>query len=198
MIRQAISVFRMLFLTAALAGTVLLTSCGSAKDPYAGRAASDLSGYAEMQAYRGEVALVETDVDEILELMDQGATFVFFAGYADCPWCNRLIPYLNEIALREGRHIGYLDTRKDPSWENNTDLEGYDRLVERFGDYFDTDDSGSPHLYVPDTFFIRDGVIAARHDGVLEGADDPDVPLTEEQEKSLRELLRDEFKTLNG
>ena len=184
-----------------MAMAFVLTSCGSkgnavTDNPYKGGTAADLSGYKSMRDYTGENMLVETTVAEAEENIKSGKSFVLFMSYADCPYCNRLIPYLNEAAVEQGVYIGYIDTRKDPSWQSNMDIDDYDVFVKRFDKYLEDDEDGKKHLYTPDTYFIKNGKVVARHDGVTPGADDPSHPLTASQEERLREDLANEFASI--
>lgn len=177
----------------------LLAGCGAAKDagdPLAGSPKSDMSGYSGLADYKGALRFVDADMEEIKSRIEDKQTFVVFFSFANCPYCNRVIPYVNDAADEAGRSIAYVDTRKDPSWKSNLDLAGYEIVEEYFGEYLDIDDDGKAHLYVPDLYFIKDGAVVGHHSGVVTGADDPAVPLTEEQEANLRELLKEEFAKL--
>lgn len=200
---------RKLIVVSALAAIVLvsafmLSSCGSAGGdegtdegtagvPFASKDIVDLSGYDGMEGYEGESRFVETTVAEVVKLMNDKETFVVFLGFNNCPYCNAVISYVNEAAENAGEYIGYIDTRKNPSWENNMDIDDYDLFVKYFGDYLELDEDNKKHLYVPDMYFIKNGEIVARHDGVVEGADDPEQPLTKDQQKELRKILADDF-----
>lgn len=164
--------------------------------PFAGRETADLSGYTDMAGYEGESRLVKTDVLEVLELMDAGESFVLFCGYEQCPYCNKVLPYFNDTAIAADTYVGYIDTRSNPNWKSNTDMDNYDLFAERFGQWIDTDEDGSPHLYVPESFFIKDGQIVSAYAGVVEGADDPSVALTSAQESKLMKNLSEEFNRL--
>lgn len=164
--------------------------------PFEGGEISDLSGYKTLADYTGEVRLVNTDVRAVDELIREGGTFILFAGFDDCPYCNRVLPHLNETAIAADTYVGYLDTRKDPSWKSNMDIDDYDLFVEHFGDWIDKDDDGTPHLFVPQVFYVKDGEVVATHTGVVEGADDPEAELTEEQVARLMKELSNEFNML--
>lgn len=193
-----------LILTALLASASLLASCGSESssgseklpDPFAGRDPSIVLGYDGMEGYQGEIMFVDTTVAEVAEMMDKGETFVVFASFEDCPWCNLIISHLNDAARDAGVHVGYIDTRLKPEWTSNMDIDDYDLFVEKFGDWLSEDEDGKLHLYTPDTYFIKNGKVVARHDGVTPGVDDPNHPLTSEQEEQLKKDFADEFNTL--
>ena len=198
--KQLIRICALLVLFAALAGFSACSKKGGdvadIDNPYQDGEVADLSAYEGMDDYDGEVMLVETTVAEAEEYIKDNKTFVLFMSFADCPYCNRLIPYLNEIAAERGIKVAYVDTRSNPEWMNNMDIDDYDVFAERFKKYLSKDDDGKPHLYTPDTYFIKKGRIVARHDGVTPGADDPSVPLTASQEEQLRKDLNAEFDAL--
>ncbi len=185
---------------------LLLASCssegggensGAQPAPFAQTEPSDLSGYESMIDYDGESRLLETDVDEVIKLMNDKESFIVFFSYEDCPYCNMIMPYVNEVAEETGQQIGYINTRKDPSWQSNTDIKGYDMVVKYFGDYLQEDDDGVKHLYTPDIYCIKKGEIVARHDGVIpEEEIDPSRPLTSGQEETLKETLKKKFQTV--
>lgn len=168
-------------------------SASETPDAFGGREASDVSGYEGMKNYDKDIMLVDTTVAEVAEMMDKGETFAVFASFDNCPWCNLIIPYLNDAAIDAGVHVGYINTRLKPEWSNNMDIDDYDLFVEKFGDWLSEDDDGKLHLYTPDLYFIKNGKVAAHHDGVTPGVEDPNSGLTPEQEEKLRADLKDEF-----
>ena len=174
--------------------SALLAGCGKDKgaipeSPFSGRDTVDLSAYTSMSGQGGESRFVDTTVAEIDQLMKDKESFVFLAAYEDCQYCDLLMPYLNEALADKGTYAGYLDTRKDPSWSSNTDIDDYDLFCKRFGRYLEKDENGNLHLYTPDIYVIKKGRVVAEYQGVVEGADDPENALTSAQEKELREIL---------
>ncbi len=177
---------------------LVMTACsGDGDDPYVspfdGRDLADLSGYESMGDYDGDTMLVLTTMDEVDELMENDESFAVMFSYENCPYCNLLMPYVNEAAAEAGVRVGYIDTRSNPEWMSNMDIDDYDKVVDRFGRYLSEDDDGKEHLYTPDMYFIKNGRVKARHDGVTEGADDPEQELTSSQEEQLLKDLAEAF-----
>ena len=173
---------------------VLLCAC-SASTPESdnGFPMSDMSGYTGLEDYDGELQFYDLTVKDIERLMEDGESFAFIAAFSNCPWCNMCIAQLNDAALAEDMQVGYLDTRLNPKWESNIDIDDYDTFVRLFGDYLRDDDQGIRHLYTPHVFFIKDGQVVAEHSSIVKGANDPTKPLTEEQSQELVALYRDGF-----
>ena len=208
--RNNANTLRLVLLTLLLAGAFLLAGCGggsqdgqsgqAGKDlsPYAGKTTADLSGY-EGVADSGEPArMVETNVAEAVSYMNNKETFALLLGYEDCDWCQLIFPYVNEAAAEAGQTMGYIDTRKDPSWMNNMDIDDYDLFVEYFGEYLEDDEDGKPHLYTPDLYFIRNGQIVARYDGTVEGMEDPEREMSGSQKEKVKKALADGFAAMTG
>ncbi len=155
---------------------------------------ADLSAYAGLDGYEKPLCFVEMTVADVARLMDEKQTFSFVASFAKCPWCNIMIAYLNDAALEAGETMGLIDTRKDPSWTNNMDIDDYDLFVELFGDHLETDEDGKLHLYTPHAFFIKEGVVVYDHQGTLPDMGNvPGADLTKDQEERLTDLYRNGF-----
>ena len=181
---------------ATLSGCSPAPAKSTATDALADYAVSDMSGYSCAQGYEGEYRFVDMTVRDISSQMDAGNSFVVFAGYENCPWCNVLLNYLNDAATECGVRVGYLDTRRNPEWKTNMDIDDYDLLVQLFGEYLSVDDSGNKRLYVPMVFFVKDGKAYAAHAGTLPEQESPTDPLTPAQQQALKQELVDSISQL--
>lgn len=110
--------------------------------------------------------LEEVGTDTVLQGIKQGRTFVALFGYASCSDCKAAVPLLLDTAIDAGiNQVLYVDTRANPAWKSNTDIDGYNELVSVMGDRFTTDDDGKPHMQVPFVVFVRNGTIVASVEG---------------------------------
>ena len=135
-----------------IATIILLTGCAkNSNNPYDGKETISPLGL--------EGVFVDTSVKEITDLIDNKETFVFVASFEDCPHCQEFLPYLYEAAKERNYAIGYIDTRKDSSWQSNLDIDDYNLFVEYFGEFLLRDEDNIPHLYVPHTFFVKEGTV---------------------------------------
>ena len=142
---------------------------------------ADMSGYACAADYNKEYQFRNMTVAEMVAEMDKGSTFVVYAGFNKCPWCNVMLNLLNDIAANRGIDIAYIDTRANPSWKSNMDIDDYDLLVERFGSVIPEDNEGKKHLYAPHCFFVKNGQLVHDHSGTVPSQAEPSDPLTEEE-----------------
>ena len=202
--RSTQSIKYVVMITMLFAILAMLPACGSTESggstddtkanvAFASKDPVDLGDYYGMDDYDGESRLVETDVAEVVRLINDKETFAVLFSFADCPYCNVVMPYVNRAAEAAGQFVGYVDTRSNPEWQNNMDIDNYDLVVKYFGEYLEKDEDGKEHLYTPDMYFIKNGEVVARHDGVVKGADDPDKPLTSSQEEELTMILAEDF-----
>ena len=180
---------------------VALGGCAPAADAasradLSGYPVADMSGYESFEGYDKPSQFVEIGAEEAVALADEGKSLVIFCAFDGCPWCETMVATLNDAALDAGWQIAYVNTREDPSWENNADMDGYEEFMARFGEWMDEDESGQPHLYVPDLIFVREGEVVAHHQGVVPSYQEPGEPLTDEQAAELRELLDGYFDLL--
>ena len=166
------------------------------KDSLASYPKADMSGYTGLEGYDKDLQFVEMSVQDIKKEMDNKGTFVFWASYSACPYCNTLIQYLNDVALDEGVKVGYLDTRKNPEWKSNMEIDDYDLFVQMFDDYLKLDENEKKHLYVPHTFFIKDGRVVYSHEGVVENLESTSEELSDENKEEVRKAVRKGFESM--
>ena len=143
--------------------------------------AADFSNYDCAKDYQGTYHFVDMTVRDVVDELDKGSTFVLYTGYDKCPWCNSVINYFNDILTERGITAAYIDTRKDPSWQNNMDIDDYDLFVKRFEESIDEDEDGTKHLYVPEIFFVKDGKLIGDHRGTVPSQKEAEDLLTQEQ-----------------
>ena len=155
---------------------------------------SDMSGY---EGFDDENhVFVDATMKEINDMINKGETFTVYFGFKDCPWCIAALPYLNEIAKEYNQPIYYVDTRKDPSWESNIDIDDYDLFVEQFGEYVPYDDDGIKHLYTPHVFFVKKGKVVYDHDSTVEDHVAYEREMTAEEVETLKAYYKEGFESL--
>lgn len=121
--------------------------------------------------------------DEVVELFTNGTGIVFF-GFPACPWCQIYAPVLDEAARERSVDKIYYLNLKDMR-KNNTDE--YQKLVELTSDYLEVDENEEKKIFVPDTYFIKNGKIVGHNNSMstLSGID-PSEYFDEEKRKELK------------
>ena len=131
------------------------------------------------------------------DAMDDKRTFVVYFGYDTCEWCLDAVPVINDAAKETGYTVGYINTRANPAWQKNTDMDDYDLLIEKAGEFLDYDADGVRHLYAPTLFFIKEGKVVAIHEGTLEGHNARIRAMTAEEREELKGILLEKFHLLD-
>ena len=170
---------------------VIMFFSSTSNSPFA---KSDMSGY-EGFTDKDHV-FFDMTAEDLKKTMDSESTFAVYFGFSQCPWCNEAMPVLNETAKEYKCTVGYVNTRKDKTWQKNTDLKDYDLVVEYLGDYLETDDEGIPHLYTPHVFFVRSGKVVFEHSGTIEGDSSPEIALSETEKQQLKEIYKEGFELM--
>ena len=102
---------------------------------------------------------VYRNADEIINILEKG-TGIVYIGFPECPWCQKYVIYLNEVAKKMGvEKIYYFNILNDR--KNNT--KEYQKIVSLLKNYLDNDEEGNPRVFVPDVTFVVKGKIVG-HD----------------------------------
>ena len=137
------------------------------------------------------------DIDKMFEIIDTQDSCIVVMGFKDCPWCQSLVPYLNEVGKKEGLTvIYYLDIKDMRDNLESVDHKGYLELKEYF---IDAVDQEKDRINAPTVLAIKDGELAGFHldtvsTHLMEGTILP--KLTAEQEEELREILTNLIKKI--
>lgn len=140
-----------------------------------------------------ENAFVYRDIGQIEKILKNG-TGIVYLGFPECPWCQRYVSYLHDVATEKGiEKIYYFNVLQDR--KDNT--EGYQRIVELLGENLDFDDEGNHRIYVPDVTFVYEGEIVAHDNETSMSSGDVDEYWTLEKVQSLKNRLRVYIEDMN-
>lgn len=131
---------------------------------------------------------VYRSVDEIINILENG-TGIVLLGFPECPWCQRYVKYLNEVAKDLGiDKIYYYNIREDR--KNNT--EDYQKIVAILKEYLQYDEEGNKRIYVPSVIALKKGEIVGFDDETAwdtKGFKTPAEYWTDDEVKDLKERL---------
>lgn len=128
---------------------------------------------------------------EIIDILEHGTGVILF-GFPECPWCQRYVVYLNEVAMDLGvEKIYYYNIYEDR--KNNTDT--YQEIVSLIGDYLQYDNEGNKRVYVPAIIGVNKGNIVGFDDETSVITEDitPDDYWTDEEVNDLKGKLETIF-----
>jgi len=140
---------------------------------------------------------VYRDIDEIINILENG-TGIVYLGFPECPWCQKYVVYLNEVAKSMGvEKIYYFNILEDR--KNNT--EEYKKIVSILSEELDYDEEGNKRVFVPDVTFVVKGEIVG-HDNetsqVTEEDGTPDEYWDEEKISFLKTRLSGLINNVQG
>ncbi len=133
-------------------------------------------------------------IDQVLDVFNNNETALILMGFPACPWCQAVVPYVNEVAKSENVETVYYLDILDMRDEASADHQKYLQLKTLITDAVDKE---KDRINGPTFVVVKDGQMVGYHldtvsshqivDGVL-------PPLTEEQKTELRDILRNLIK----
>lgn len=125
-------------------------------------------------------------IEEIIKIFESG-TGVVYLGFPECPWCQRYVIYLNEVANDVGlKNIYYFNILQDR--KDNT--EGYRTLLSLLDGYLLNDDDGNPRIFVPDISVVVNGEIVGHDNETSMESGSVDEYWTEQKVKNFKNKLK--------
>jgi len=136
------------------------------------------------------------NADEIIKILEHG-TGIVYLGFPECPWCQRYVVYLNEVAKKEDlEEIYYYNIREDR--ENNT--KKYQKMVSILSENLQYDKEGNKRIYAPSIIAIKDGKIVGFDDETAYDTKNhatPDEYWTDDEIKDLKKKLTTMIEKVN-
>ena len=131
--------------------------------------------------------VVEITIDDALSFFKDGKTGMLLFSRPTCPWCQKALPVLAEVAKEKQFDVYYVDTEKFENWaESKTELVGY--TEEFLSRDHSIDSEGQLTIYIPFVVAVKDGKATDAHIGTVDTDQDYETPMTSEQIEMLREV----------
>ncbi|MBS5852402.1 MAG: hypothetical protein ACLUG4_05785 [Bacilli bacterium] len=139
----------------------------------------------------------EVKIDDVITMLKDQESFYLVMGFPECPWCQALMPVLNDVAKDASIKVVYYLYIKEI--RDNEKASGHDLYLELENNYFkEALDSSNNRLNAPTFVKVDNGIMTKYHlnttqdhikneNGVL-------PPLTQEQRGELENILMDFFK----
>jgi len=125
-------------------------------------------------------------IEEIIKIFESG-TGVVYLGFPECPWCQRYVIYLNEVANDVGlKNIYYFNILQDR--KDNT--EGYRTLLSLLDGYLLNDDDGNPRIFVTDISVVVNGEIVGHDNETSMESGSVDEYWTEQKVENFKNKLK--------
>ena len=135
-----------------------------------------------------------TTANEVLELLANNYSGIIVYGFKQCPWCQAVVPYVNEIALEKGyQEVLYLDIKDMRDNPDSIEKEQYNKIFNLIKGKI-----GNPEkIFAPTITVLKEGKITSYSTGTVDSHQINEnhilPPMTEEQIMELRQLFRKMF-----
>lgn len=167
---------------------------------------------ADMSAYvfldDDDPAFVEVSSEESLRLFNEGGTGVIVYSYESCPWCNRILPVLNDAAKEYGITVFYCNIYSDEFMSLSNDekssiISDLYEVLDPILNHERNDETGEveAEFQVPEVVAVKDGEIVSHHLGVVDGFElDTELldeyQVTDDQVEELKEIYLEMFASI--
>ena len=137
------------------------------------------------------------NADKMMAIIENKETCIVVMGFKACPWCQALVPYVNEVAKQEGlKKIYYLDIL---DMRDNNESADHGKYL-YFKEYFSTVlDKEKDRINAPTVLSIKDGELMGFHlDTVSSHLMEDNIlpPLNSKQEEELKNILQNLIKSI--
>ncbi|MBR0136891.1 MAG: hypothetical protein IJM15_00560 [Erysipelotrichaceae bacterium] len=148
----------------------------------------------DMSGYELETDMFhELTLEQFYEAADGKKTMIVLLSHVTCPWCQALVPVVDEVAREKGFGIYYMEADKE--FLNDERLL---KMCQKIENKTAIDEEGNPCLYLPSILYVRKGEVIDIHVGTVSGHDATVMGLSEKQRARLVFNLQNEFDALLG
>jgi thiol-disulfide isomerase/thioredoxin len=149
---------------------------------------ADMSSYTLLLAANHQYR--QGDFKLLMEQYDKKTTLVVYLGFPGCPWCQEVVPVLDEVAKKYDVPMLAVTLTRESFDEN------YESFVASFNDYLADDGQGGKQLSVPLVLFIKEGKVLVDHLGSVKTHNAHERLMTKEEKESLTEIYDQAFRRL--
>lgn len=157
---------------------------------------ADMTGYQWL--YDTDPPFVETTFQESIRMFTEKGSGILYYGRTNCPWCQRAVPVLDEVAQETGVTIYYIDaqqplaTAADGSVDAAKSQEVYQELLSYISPILEKDEDGEPAFQIPEVIGVKNGEIVGHHLSLVDSfsLDSEDAQMNDEQVAELKDIYR--------
>lgn len=135
-------------------------------------------------------------VEDTIKQLESGTGAIYF-GFPECPWCQKYVEYLDQVARQHNIKVTYYNIKQIRS-DNTAEYQKIVNLLKNHG--LNTDKNGQPRIFVPELVIVKDGKILSRDNSTSLNSSDKDGTPTEwwndERVASIKAKLTEMFKPL--
>lgn len=139
-----------------------------------------------------ENSFTEISFDDAIDFFKEGKTGVLYFGYSGCPWCQEVVPILEEQKDKHDLDVYWIKTRDAEGERLYTD-EQKEEIIPYIQEYMKNNKEGELTLYVPLVLNVQDGQIMAGHQGTVKGHDAHERTMTDEELDEVQSTFEEMF-----
>lgn len=147
----------------------------------------------EVRSYRTLIKnFTELSYDEAYSRITNGGSLVIYYGFETCPWCQELLPILNEFT--EDYEIFYVNMKpdgEDSRVEGHSQYDSYLKNFELIKSF-----NESEKIIAPTIIEVINGELVMTHAGTVEGHNAKERKMTAEEKLILKETVSEFFRNL--
>lgn len=138
----------------------------------------------------------EIEVTDVIKMLEDKDSFTLVMGFPECPWCQAIMPVINDVAKENNcKKVYYLNIK---DIRDNEESSGHSDYLQLANNYFkDALDIEKNRLNAPTFVKVEDGIMTKYHiDTVATHTINENMvlpPLTEEQLSELKTILKQFF-----
>ncbi|XMB86296.1 hypothetical protein RJG79_00425 [Mycoplasmatota bacterium WC44] len=144
----------------------------------------------DYEGVTGDVSVKQISEKKVLDILEDGTGVIIFS-FPECPWCQAIMPILNEKANELDTTIYYFNVKEIRNAETDNYKTMYDEIVS-YLESIDFDLLAFEKIWVPTIIAVKDGDVVDFHIGTTDDHDKVDnvlPPLTETQTNEVKETL---------
>lgn len=136
----------------------------------------------------------EIDLTTLNKMLKEKQSFYLVMGFPKCPWCQSLMPVLDDVSKSNNQLVYYLDIFQMRENEKDKDFKLFHEVVD---EYFYLSKSENGKINAPTFYKISEGKVILYHINTVPSHVKNDIgvlpELTIEQEKELKNILNNYF-----
>ncbi|NBK97970.1 MAG: hypothetical protein EOM50_08120 [Erysipelotrichia bacterium] len=153
---------------------------------------ADMSEYETMQSE--DHVFIEISFAKANELLeDKAFTGIIYYGYPACPWCVEAVPLMNEVAKKHDLNIYYVNKKSQDSIDHPKEEEKAVAILDAAYGLDKDEESGKPHLYVPEVIVVKKGKIIAHNLGTINGHNAKEREMNDDEKRVLKTIYENMF-----
>lgn len=116
-------------------------------------------------------AFIEISFEDACKFFRNQWSGIIYFGHVGCPWCERAVPVLNEVAKKANILVYYIDASKDVGKNDNESDKLFEEMKRYISDSYREDENGELTFFVPNVIGVKNGKLVDYKSGLPDSYD---------------------------